>query len=110
VDKPTLPFSEIKEPLDTLCEAARNRLERDWPSEGAADGLAQFVVRAHVQTAIVAHKSIRYFCADLPADYDRKLEFAVTCPPILRSMVESLCGVTPSIGEYLLQFETRVDA
>lgn len=88
-----LDFSIIKEPLDNLCIATKNRLERDWPDTINASVLLKLAVRAQVETAINTHLTIRYLCADYPEDYSRKIEYAISCPPLLRGIVETLCNL-----------------
>lgn len=88
---PELKFSEIRETLDDLLVAMANLIERRWPSEYSQN--LRTVLLGTVKITEITYKSIRYLCADRPEDPVRKLEFAISVPPLSRTILDSVFTV-----------------
>lgn len=87
-----LDFESIREELDNLVESFKNKLEREWPDRKGTDDSA-YIVWSQYRLAQVTFKAIRYLAAEKPADYNRKPEFVLAVPPLLRSIVDALANV-----------------
>lgn len=90
---PTLPFETIREPLDSLLVSIGNKLEREWPERWASIPGAAILLRAISKVAENTYKTIRFICADSPPDPSRKLEYALSVPPLTRTILDSVFTV-----------------
>jgi hypothetical protein len=88
-----LPFESIRDELDTVPIALANKIEREWPAKWQGVTDSWLVLSGMVRIASNTHKSIRYLCADSPPDPTRKLEYAVSVPPLARTILDSLFTV-----------------
>jgi hypothetical protein len=85
----TLDFSLIQKGWETLLAAMELKIEREFPAEHEASG-ARVVLYFTFKVARNAYKTVLYICADKPKDPFRLLSYSVSCPPIVRSLVDSL--------------------
>lgn len=58
------------------------KLEREWPEKWAGLTGARPYLQGTVQLADFTYQSVRFLCADKPENPARKLEFAVSVPPL----------------------------
>ncbi len=86
-------FSEFREKLDDLLEAVFNLIDRDWPSKYAHNIDLKVILLGTVKITENTYRSIRYLCADRPKSVARKLEFAVSVPPLARTILDSVFNV-----------------
>jgi len=87
---PEIDFSVFTKPLDETVEAVRNQLEREWPRSLRAHKGTQMVVRLLLAVSVNTYKTMRYFCADVPPDPARKQEYALSAPPLARTILDAL--------------------
>jgi hypothetical protein len=85
-----LDFKLLGEPLNKLLTALANKLSREWPARYRDVVGARELFVLYVRGAQQAYLSAFYLCGDLPEDPRRKLEFAVSLPPINRALVDNL--------------------
>ena len=90
---PTLPFETIREPLDSILVTVANKLEREWPSRWSSLPGAAILLRAIVNVAGNTYKSIRFICADVPPDPLRRPEYALSVPPLARTILDNVFTV-----------------
>jgi len=93
-----LDFAVIREPLEKLTTATILNVERALPPEIAKVPGAPVVFLLLAKLAETMFSTIRYFCAEKPEDPVRRISFASSTPPLLRSMLDELCTVV-FIGE-----------
>ncbi len=87
---PALPFDSFQLPLDELLIAMANLIEREWPRRYSENQDLKMFLLGTVKIVQTTYNSIRYLAADLPANSDRKLEFAISIPPLARTVLDSL--------------------
>lgn len=93
-----LDFGVIREPLETLTAATILNLKRALPPEiGCVPG-ADVVFLLLAKLAATTFGTIRYFCAERPEDPARRISFASSAPPLLRSLLDGIYTVV-FIGE-----------
>ena len=92
-DYPELPFSAIREKLDDLLVAMANLIDRRWPVKYADRIDLKLFLLGTVKITENTYRSIRHLCADKPEDVSRRLEFAVSVPPLARTILDSLFTV-----------------
>lgn len=93
-----LDFSVIREPLEKLTASTILNLERALPPElGRVPG-AGVVLLLLAKLAATTFDTIRYFCAERPEDPARRISFASSAPPLLRSLLDGIYTVV-FIGE-----------
>ncbi len=85
-----LPFETIREPIDTQLSAMALKLEREWPERWAGLTGARPYFQGTVQLADFTYQSVRFLCADKPENPARKLEFAISVPPLARTILDSV--------------------
>lgn len=90
----TIPFSTIRDQLDSLLVATANKLEREFPAALTHGGDAANILRSLVLVAQNTYLTMRYFCADSPPDPARKRSFALSVPPLARTILDGLFTVT----------------
>jgi hypothetical protein len=90
---PRLDFAVVREPPDYLAEAIANKMQREWPANVARHSASPMVVRLLVTVSENTYRTIRYFCADKPEDGARKLHYALTAPPLVRTLLDALFTV-----------------
>ena len=87
---PRLSFSEIRDKVDDLLVAMANLIDREWPAKYAETTSLKIILLSMVKITENTYRSIRYLCADRPADVNRRMEFAVSVPPLARSILDSI--------------------
>jgi hypothetical protein len=87
---PNLDARVILEPLDALLAALENKIEREWPTRFRGVLGAPQLVLVTLKTANVTYRSIRFLCADKPADTFRKPEYSISVPPLNRTILDNL--------------------
>lgn len=92
-DFPALPFETVGEPLDKLLTSTINLVERVWPQQYEDSVELKLLLLGFIKITQNTYESIRYLCADKPADAGRKLEFSVSVPPLARTILDTLCTV-----------------
>lgn len=92
-DIPKLDFGVFREPFDNLLTATANKLEREWPADRSSHPESGTVLRLLVLVSDNTFRTMRYFCADKPPDPSRKLEYALTAPPLARTILDALFTV-----------------
>lgn len=88
-----LDFGPVRDELDTLYRAVHNKLEREWPESLDPTGALPVLLRAFVLTSAYTYRSVCYLCADVPPDPDRRPEYAVSVPPLARTLVDTLFNI-----------------
>jgi hypothetical protein len=89
-DLPGLSFTEVRDKIDDLLVAVANLVEREWPAKYADKFALKTILLSMVKITENTYRSIRYLCADRPEDASRKLEFAVSVPPLARTILDSI--------------------
>ncbi len=89
-DIPSLPFGTIRDQLNSLLVTVANKLEREWPTQWASYPEAAVVLRATLAVAENTFNTIRSLCADEPAHPSWKSEYAVSVPPLTRTILDNL--------------------
>ena len=87
-----LDFKVIGQRLDEALEALKNLIDRDWPRQYAIPG-ARALFLTMIKVAINTYQSIRFLAADSPKDSAPPLEFALSIPPLTRSLLDQLFAV-----------------
>lgn len=88
-----IPFGSIKSTLLDLFEAAHNSIEREWPDR-FSDGMnAAILLRGMIRNAENSYKTIVHLCQEKPRDPFQLEEFALSVPPISRSVLDELFHV-----------------
>jgi hypothetical protein len=88
-----LEFEVIREPLEGLSAAAIANVERSVPAAITnVVGAPPFLVLM-TKVAETTFSTIRYICADKPEDPARRLSFALSVPPLVRSLVDQIYAV-----------------
>jgi hypothetical protein len=88
--QPNLNFTAIAQPLDSLLVALENKIEREWPAHLTSVPGARELFLLTLKTANATYRSIRWLCADKPADPNRSLEHCVAVPPLNRTILDNL--------------------
>lgn len=88
-----LEFEVVREPLEGLSAATIANVERSLPPAiTGVVGAPPFLVLM-TKVAETTFSTIRYICADKPEDPARRLSFAVSVPPLVRSLVDQIYAV-----------------
>lgn len=93
-----LDFAVIGEPLEKLTTATILNVDRALPPEIAKVPGAPVVFLLLSKLAETMFSTIRYFCAEKPEDPARRISFASSTPPLLRSILDEIYTVI-FIGE-----------
>jgi hypothetical protein len=93
-----LDFKVIREPLERLTAAVVINVERSLPPAIANVVGAPPILLLLTKVAETTFNTIRYFCADEPADPARQISFASSAPPLLRALLDEIFTVI-FIGE-----------
>jgi hypothetical protein len=93
-----LDFGVIREPLERLTVATILNLKRALPPEITRVPGAAVVLLLLAKVAATTFDTIRYFCAERPEDPARRISFASSAPPLLRSLLDGIYTVV-FIGE-----------
>jgi hypothetical protein len=80
----------VEQPLDTLVDATANKLEREWPRALARIASARELFVLNVRVAEITYRTIRWICADKPPNPFRRVEYAISIPPLNRTILESI--------------------
>jgi hypothetical protein len=83
-----LEYSVIAEELKRLYETVTNLIEREWSIQ--VEGSRE-VLLLLTKVAVTTYQTTVYFCAEKPEDPFRKIEFAASAPPLLRSLLDEVC-------------------
>lgn len=87
---PRINFSVFTDPLDQLVQATLNKMEREWPADRQAHSATGMIFRMLVAVSNNTYRTMRYFCADIPSDPSRKLEYSVSAAPLARTILDAL--------------------
>jgi hypothetical protein len=90
---PSLDFGAIQKELDSLLIAVPNKIDREWPPALSKNGLAQTMLHTTALVSANTFKSIRFLVAQKPVDPSRRLEYALSTPPLTRTILDSLFNV-----------------
>jgi hypothetical protein len=85
-----LAFKVIKNTLDEALEALKQRIDREWPNNLATIPGARVLFLTMVKVAINTYQSILFLAADIPKEDSPPLEFALSIPPLTRSLLDQL--------------------
>lgn len=88
-----LEFKVIREPLDSLTAAVVINVERALPPAVTGVPGAPYVLLLMTKVAETTFSTIRYFCAEDPPDPARRLSFAASAPPLVRSLLDEIFSV-----------------
>ncbi len=99
-DKMLLDFDLVKQPLDNLLTAMINKADRAWPTHLEKVPGTREIFFFTLNIVHNTYMTIRYICADIPKDPARKLEFAVSVPPLIRTILDSVFTIV-FLGEDL---------
>ena len=87
-----LDFKVIGQQLDEALEALKNMIDRDWPRHYDIPG-ARALFLTMIKVAIITYHSVRFLAADSPKNSAPPLEFALSIPPLTRSLLDQLFAV-----------------
>ncbi len=87
---PSLPYGSISPEFENLLVATINKVDREWPSKWQAHQGAAYIVDSVARVTNNTHLSLRYLCADAPPRPERKVEFALSAIPVVRSLLDSV--------------------
>ncbi len=87
-DLPVLPYGTISPEFENLLAATINKADREWPAKWQAYQGAAYIVESCARIALNTHQSLRYLCAQEPPRPERKVEFALSAIPVVRSLVD----------------------
>lgn len=90
-DKEAFDYKVIQDTLEKLCEATANLLEREWPAELKVDS-ARVVFFQNLRIAFNTYSTIFFIIADVEY-YARKKVYALSLPPLVRTLFEQLVAV-----------------
>src|ERR1043165_7003198 len=88
--KGVLPFAAIETPFHNLMEATSNELEREWPYHYQHIDSARVTFYQIFRNCINTYNTIFWVCADIPKDPHRRRIFALSLPPLTRTLFEQL--------------------
>jgi len=88
-----LPFGAVGKPLDEALEALKNKIDREWPKRLDAIPGAQALFLTIIKIVINTYQSVRFLTADIPKKDAPPPEFALSIPPLARSMLDQLFAV-----------------
>jgi hypothetical protein len=90
----TIDYRPIKRALDEIADAIVNRLEREHRSEiSGYHKQLPTILKLTLRVTKVTWESIRFLCAQHPIVHARREEFAISVPPLARTMLDSLLTV-----------------
>jgi hypothetical protein len=89
-DLPILPYDTIKSEFENLLISTINNVEREWPAKWSAYPGAAYVVESVARITNNTHWSLKYLLAQEPPRTERKVEFALSAIPIVRSLLDSV--------------------
>ncbi len=87
-----LDFKVIGQQLDEALEALKNLIDRNWPRQYDIPG-ARALFLTMIKVAINTYQSVRFLAADSPKNSAPPLEFALSIPPLTRSLLDQLFAV-----------------
>src|SRR5258705_6575444 len=93
-----LDFKVVREPLESLTAAVVINVERSLPPAITAVPGALPLLLLLTKVAETTFSTIRYFCAEDPEDPARRISFASSAPPLVRSLLDEIYTVV-FIGE-----------
>lgn len=93
-----LDFAVIREPLEKLATAVILNVERALPAKITQIPGAPVLLLLLAKVAETTFSTIRYFCAEKPQDPARRISFASSAPPLLRTLLDEIYTVI-FIGE-----------
>ena len=93
IPKSGLNFAEFGERLDNEVVAFGNLLERERPQKRQVTTSARSLLRFLVLVSDNTYRTMRYFCADLPESDRPKSEYALSAPPLARTVLDALFTV-----------------
>ncbi len=88
-----LDFAKVAGPLDTELVAYANLLDREPPKTRDATSIARTLLRYLVLVSDNTYHTMRFFCADEPKGEKPKSEYALSAPPLARTVLDALCTV-----------------
>jgi hypothetical protein len=88
--KGILPYGVIQEQFTTLLTFTVNMLEREWSPRYRNVDSARVLFFQEFRNAINTFHTILYICADTPKDPHRLPIFALSLPPLTRTLFEQL--------------------
>jgi len=86
----SVDFNVVAKPLDSLLAALTNKIEREWPAHLTTIRGARELFLLTLRTADATDRSVRWLCADKPADPDRRLDYCISVPPLNRTILDNL--------------------
>lgn len=92
-DFPALPFDTFREQLDSAVLATINKVDREWPAKYEDHPRAGVLLESLLRTSENTYRTVRYVVADHPVDPSRKVEFALSVPPLTRTVLDALFTV-----------------
>jgi hypothetical protein len=90
--KKTLDYAVIQKDWMSLFEGMALKLEREFPPKLASSGAREFVWLTF-RVALNTYKTMVFICAEKPPDPLRRPEYTVSCPPLVRTLVDSLFNI-----------------
>jgi hypothetical protein len=88
-----LAFAVVREPLEALSAATIANIERRLPPSITNVLGAPPLLLLLTKVAETTFSTIRYFCAETPEDPARRLSFASSAPPLVRSLLDEIYTV-----------------
>ncbi len=102
-----LPFQVVGQPLDELLQAFPNLIFRNWPKNINTANGQQLILHAFVDVGANTYKTILWICADIPNYPERKLEYVLSVPPLVRSILDqvfTLCFLSEDLDNRALLY------
>lgn len=88
-----LNFAVIRDDLDSLLASTANKIHREPPAALSNVAGAREFLLTTVKMVDNTYRTIRFICADTPKDPDRKSSYAISVPPLNRTILDSLFTV-----------------
>lgn len=85
-----LDFAVVAGDIDTLFEAYRLKIEREWPDALRSLGGLQVYLATTMLVARASYGAARLLCADKTAENPKHLEFVTAAGPIVRTILDSV--------------------
>jgi len=86
-----IDYNPIKRPLEEIAIAVANRLERERHAEMSTYHAAlPTTVKLTIRVTTLTWDSVRFLCAQHPVVHSRREEFAISVPPLARTILDSL--------------------
>jgi hypothetical protein len=87
---PGLPYESIGPQLHALLETVVNRCDRDWPQKWRDKDDTRYIVLGCARINRNTYNSLRWLLADEPKRSERRIEYALSAIPVVRSIADTV--------------------